>query len=289
MSLPDLPTDHRRAIEDLQDRVASLNDQVEAEKSRSKNKHSRHLQAVTIISVFAALVSIASTGFTLIRENEQEKHRLRGELTNILQRITTLKDATKDNSDEYSILSRLAYNTATQIETQVSAPEHAIIAGALFAAGDFQKSLQFGEAAVNSATNLYDKTWALRQLAWIEFQIYGEARGGATYQKALEAYKTFDNYNENSIGVKTDWVFTYMEWAQALAIQGKCPQAEDKRSEYKRWISAVVFEMIKSGCKMREMISIITLKIVSLPHSRSLRLRLNDRLPGTRPISVNLI
>jgi hypothetical protein len=80
------------------------------------------------------------------------------------------------------------------------------------------------------------------QLAWIEFQIYGEARGGATYQKALEAYKTFDNYNENSIGVKTDWVFTYMEWAQALAIQGKCPQAEDKRSEYKRWISAVVFE-----------------------------------------------
>jgi hypothetical protein len=234
----DQPDDHHRAIEALQDRVASLNEQVEAEKRRSESKHGRHLQAVTIISVFAALVSIGSTGFTLYREHEQEKHRLRGELTSMLQRLTILK--VKEKIIMKNILSRLAYNTADQIEAQVSSPEHAIVAGALLAAGDFQKSLEFGKVAVKSASNLYDKTWALRQLAWIEFQINGAAKGGDIYNTALEAYKTY-GYDENSIGVKTDWAFTYVDWAKALAVQAKCQEAQAKQAEFKRWASAVVF------------------------------------------------
>jgi hypothetical protein len=125
----DQPDAHRRAIEDLQERVSSLNEQMKVEKGQSESKHRRHLQAVTIISVFAALVSIGSTGFTLYREHEQEKHRLRGETTTMIQGLTNLKDENKDNTDEYSILSRLAYDTADKIEEQVSAPEHAIIAG----------------------------------------------------------------------------------------------------------------------------------------------------------------
>jgi hypothetical protein len=236
----DQPDAHRRAIEDLQERVSSLNEQMEVEKGPRESKHRRHLQVVTVISVFAALVSVGSTGFTLYREHEQEKHRLRGELTSMIQRLTNLKDEGKDNTDEYSILSRLAYDTADKIEEQVSAPEHAIIAGALLAAGDFKKSIEFGEKASKLASNMYDKTWALRQLAWIEFQLDGMKKGSSIYREALETYKIY-GYDENSAGVKTDWALTNIEWAQALAIAGMCEQAQEKKTDFERWMSAVVF------------------------------------------------
>ena len=80
--------------------------------------------------------------------------------------------------------------------------QHAIIAGALLASGDFKKSIEYGEKASALASNMYDKTWALRQLAWIEFQLDGMTKGSSIYREALEAYKIY-GYDEKSPGVKT--------------------------------------------------------------------------------------
>jgi hypothetical protein len=254
MPASDLPSDSYRAIEDLQQRndaLQAINDQMEAEKKQTANKHSKHLQAVTIISVIAALVSIGSTGFTLLREREQAKHTLRNELTTLIQRLTTLQDQDQDNSDEYQILGRLAYNTASRIEDQVSAPEHSLIAGALLASGDFIKSQLVANKAVRVADNMYDKTWALRQLAWIEFQVDGDAKGGSIYTQALETYKQYGQ-DENSPGVKSNIVYTYVEWSKALAVNGKCREAEVKKDEYLRWLPAVVFRNERQKLKGKE-------------------------------------
>ena len=41
--------------------------------------------------------------------------------------------------------------------------------------------------------------------------------------------------------MKADWAFTNVEWAKALAIVGKCQDANARRSEYQKWLPAVVF------------------------------------------------
>jgi hypothetical protein len=87
---------------------------------------------------------------------------------------------------------------------------------------------------------MYDKTWALRQLAWIEFQLDGMEKGSSIYRQALEAYKIYE-YDPKSAGVKTDWAFTTVEWAQALAISGLCGQAQEKKADFERLVLAVVF------------------------------------------------
>ena len=112
----------KKAVENLQNRTDALTDQVREHSNKADHRLLMTLAAT--VSVVAALVSIGSTWITLSRESRYEEHALRNELTQMIQRLTAMQDAQKDGSDEYGILGRLAYDTATKIDDQVAPPSY---------------------------------------------------------------------------------------------------------------------------------------------------------------------
>lgn len=199
------------------------------------------LNTATVVSIAAAIVSIASASYSYIHGREQDRHNRRIELTNIVEKLASLQDNDAEYQ-QYVILAKVAPQIMNEVSDEVSGPEYSIISRALLSGGDTLRALEYSQKAVDKAEteNIYDFTWALRQLGWTQMQSGAFEDGKTSYLKALEVFHQ-RNVDEGHALVKTDKAFTFADWGQIAAIVGRCNEARDARTALAALLPAVIF------------------------------------------------
>ena len=136
---PDIQPEQQTELPDTAERGRAL---LEAKDRQGEKESSKQeLRIATVVSIAAAVVSIASAGYTVIHAKEQERHNKRIELTSMIEKLVLLQD---DPNDQYSILGRLAARLIDELPDEVAPPEYSIVARSLLSSGSAPRAIEYG-------------------------------------------------------------------------------------------------------------------------------------------------
>jgi tetratricopeptide (TPR) repeat protein len=221
---------------DLAARVAAL-EAVQA--AQAANAKPWYRQASVLIAALALLFSISATWFGEQRAGERDEAAARAELSQLIQRLTSLP---KDNAElqakyagdptmlnnlsgmvttENTVLAQQASDVITRIPDQVSGSEYFAVGQALVLTGDYARAKTVLDAGLARDNDVSSEAALWRAKGGLYFST-GElepARGSMS--KALEAYAAEQPNVAAAANVFTEWV-----WAGSEKTLGDCDAAE---------------------------------------------------------------
>jgi tetratricopeptide (TPR) repeat protein len=204
------------------------------------------------LSKWAAVIAVAlsATSFYLSYNagRIQERHALRSELSDTLDRMITsqidfsklyqevmsdpnesstayLQNVSTAYTQQNSTLLERAMILADEIPELVTWSDYATIAQANFNVSDVPRAEIYYQRAINSADSDLHKVFAKRGYASFLFQINRVDDARQQYQEAAELARQLTDQGEEMIHMITG--FTYQGWALAEASKGNSAEAAD--------------------------------------------------------------
>jgi tetratricopeptide (TPR) repeat protein len=227
----------RHESPDLSDRAQAIEEAKDGGEEDMPNEAASIKYWATWVSVVAAAFSIAVAVYSTTHGWVQERHAKRLELTQMIGKLVELQENPK--TDEGSIvLGKLAIGLIDELSPDVSGPEYSIVARALLTGGNVALAKTYAQKAVVQADTTGDKTWALRQLAWILIQSGAYSEGDSTYNKALNVFPLKD---QAQVPVKNDQAATYVYWTQVSALMGRHDKACELFNEAQKRLKSGIF------------------------------------------------
>jgi tetratricopeptide (TPR) repeat protein len=232
-------------LERLQSEVQLLSGQVDIlQKEVLGQTKPWYKQASTLLSILALLFSFGTTYVSDRRTSAQDVENSRAELRALLQRMAALpkenfeitqkypENAAAQNvlsgylNQENAFLSRQAAEIAKKLpKDRVSATEYYAIALALQQSYNLDSSKEFLHLALESAKDFNDEIAVLRTNANLLFVTGKPEAGRVEYQKALDIfskYPNYDNFTRNSTHIWTELAWSFAE--RNLGFMELCSQ-----------------------------------------------------------------
>lgn len=222
---------------DLAARVTALE---AAQETQAANARPWYRQASVLIAALALAFSMMATWFGEQRAGERDETAARGELSQLIQRLTSLP---KDNVElqakyagepttlnalsgmvttENTVLAQQASDVITRIPDHVSGSEYFAVGQALVLTGDYARAetvLDAGLARDNDASALA-ALW--RAKGGLHFSTGELAPARAAMSSALKAYAKQQPAVAAAADVYTEWL-----WAGNEKTLGECDAAKD--------------------------------------------------------------
>lgn len=223
---------------DLAAQVRLIKGEVDALQIAVMKQHTPWYKNIPIIiSIIALLFSFGTTFVSYSRTKAQDIQNLRSELRGMLQRLALLPkdnfELTKKYADdpegirflsgfiaqENALLARQAAQIARKLPMdQVSATEYYAIALALQNSYNIDGAIEFQQSAIKASNDFNDEIAALRMHADLLFLKGQPEAGRVEYQKALNIFSRYRNYNDFT--QKSTHIFTELNWATSEANSG---------------------------------------------------------------------
>jgi len=210
----------------------------------------------TAISILALVFSFGTTYVSYKRTEAQDIQNTRVELRGLLQRLSSLPRDTFEITKKYpndpsaiatlggyfnqenTLLSRQAAELARKLpRSYVSATEYFAVASALQGAYNNEGAKEFLRYAIESAKDFNDKIAALRANANLMFIMGQPAAGRDEYEKALDIFSGFEQYNGYTINSTHIW--TELNWAYSEASFGSKDLANQHVSSAEGYLSGL--------------------------------------------------
>jgi tetratricopeptide (TPR) repeat protein len=221
-------------LERLQSQVQRLSGEVDMlQRAVLGQTKPWYKQVSTLIAILALLFSFGTTYISDRRTSALDIENSRAELRALLQRMDALPKENFELAQKYpgnqaaqntmsayinqenAFLSRQAAEIAKKLpKGRVSATEYFAIALALEQSYNFDSSREFFQLALESATDFNDEIGALRADAELLFITGKPEAGRVQFQKALDIFSKYPNYNnftQNSTHIWTEIAWSSSE------------------------------------------------------------------------------
>jgi tetratricopeptide (TPR) repeat protein len=222
-------------VKDLPAQVQLIKGEVDALQIAVMKQHTPwHKNIPTIISVLALLFSFGTTYVSYNHTKAQDMQNLKSELRSILQRLASLPKEDADLMQKYaddpiaigylssyvtqenSLLARQAAEIAQKLPMgQVSATEYFAVGLALANSYNVEGAIKFQQQAIKVSNDFNDELAALRTYACLLFLREQPEAGRVEYQKALNIFSRYKNYNDYT--QKSAHIGTELNWAASEA------------------------------------------------------------------------
>jgi hypothetical protein len=213
-------------------------------------------QASLIISLLALLLSLASTGYTTWRTEQQDVRAARTELGELIQRLSVLPKENLELQTNYAnkpaaltqlsgavntenlVLARQAADIIERrIPNNVAAIEYYAVASALNLSGDYDTGRRLLERGLERVNDPVSHSAMLRTFA---SSLYGSGEIAAGRQRMQQARDIFSRYPTkiHSLVVWTN-VHTELFWIGLERAAGDCTEARRHLAEADPWASQI--------------------------------------------------
>jgi hypothetical protein len=224
-----------------------------------------YLDAGTLISLLALVLSLIAFGYTSYREINKERDQQSQEFQSTIVELNSLstqwselflkyqKDPDYYNTVDPSIRAQIsligakAYTLLAVLGDQVSALDAAVVANALQTTGDYTAGANVLKKAIPQAKNPTEYVVITRMLGNFSYYQGNIDDGNKYFSMAVQVFDKFPNTGTNQQEINFDKAQNEVYWALAAALHQQCPLAQQNLLEVNKYLATMAASASAAG------------------------------------------